>query len=342
MGIFSDNVRKYYEQGIYTIPCKDKRPILGKSWQEYCLTPPTDEIIDRWEKEYKSANQLGLLLGSGTKMAGFDFDAEFDEKKCSVSKSKFDKDKKIAEQQIISLLPPTPVIKTGRKGWTRIYNYHNNLENAQCDLHGIRLFDFLAHNKQTIIPPSYYNEGSDLSYKWLGSPIEDCVGDIPLITKTIIDDILLLVGNGREKYDFDNNGRHGKLLKWLIDVMKIEKDNDKVAHELIKLDLKNNPDNPYLSDKGRFPARNTPMQNAMDWVKRNRKYINISSQKETPPVGEDGWDYFFDNAFEITRKDIIAKEVFIKNEPKDEWRPIRDLEDVLRAYANISTFSVPL
>lgn len=333
MGIFSDNVRRYYERGLITIPCKDKRPILGQNWQKYCEIMPTEEQIDKWELEFKDAQQLGLTLGQSTQIAGFDLDYEYDEKKSTLSKADFAKDKKLVEKQILSLLPPTPAIKSGKKGWTRLYKVEGKLENAQCDRNGIRLFDFLANNKQTIIPPSKYNDGTDIFYRWIGSPLEDCLDDIPLITQDIINEIKLLLGDSQNGYDFEANGRHGRLLKWLLDVVKIEPDNKKVASKLVELDIKTNTI-PYLSDPKHFSKYKQPEANALEWIKRVRKFANVEGSGAKTPIGEDGWNYFFENAFKIMKKDIISKEVFIKKEIKDDWLPIRALEDVLRAYAN--------
>ena len=95
MGAFSDNVERLAEYGLYTIPCGDqKQPILGKEWQKYCITPPTEDEISRWQKGFKDVERLGLLLGPSTGIVAFDFDYEFDERKVSITEKQFALDKK--------------------------------------------------------------------------------------------------------------------------------------------------------------------------------------------------------------------------------------------------------
>ena len=332
MGIFSDNVRKYFEHGLVTIPCKDKRPILGKEWQRFCEVAPTEEMIDKWESSYQDATQLGLTLGKATLLSGFDFDYEFNEKKCGLKESEFVKDRKNIERQIIALLPPTPCIKTGKKGWTRIYRSHGDLDNAQADRHGLRLFDFLARNKQTIIPPSKYSDDTDFSYRWIGSPIEDCLSEIPFITRDIVEEIRFVTSGIKKGYDFEGNGRHGMLLKWLVQVARVEPDVKKVVSELIARDIRLHPI-PYLSDHKHFPANKSAETNALEWVTRIRKF-NEAIAKDIPPVGAEGWDYFFENSFSKIRKDVITKKCFFKLRPQSEWGMMDDVEPVLRSYAD--------
>lgn len=276
MGIFSDNVRRYHEFGLVTIPCKDKRPQLGNDWQRFCNEKPTEEQIDGWEKHYHDMNQIGLTLGKATLLSGFDFDYEYNPKS-SLSETDFAKDRKNVERQIIALLPPTPCIKTGRKGWTRIYRSHGDLENAQADRNGVRLFDFLARNKQTIIPPSKYSDDGDLVYKWLGSPLEDCLDDIPFITQDHIEEIKFIFG---EKVE--DNSRHMKIFKFILRQSIIDKDVNVIAKKAVKYDIATNQP-AYLSDK-KHHARHDAETNALNFAKRIIKW------KDSKPKGKGDYD----------------------------------------------------
>ena len=337
MGIFSDNVRKYFESGLTTIPCKDKRPILGKDWQKYCDIAPTIDVIGRWEGTYSDASQLGLALGKSTLLSGFDFDYEYNEKKCTVKEAEFIKDRKLIERQILAILPPTPCIKTGRKGWTRIYRSHGDLENAQCDRNGVRLFDFLARNKQTIIPPSRYNDESDLVYKWIGDPIEDCLGDIPFITMDMIDEVKYLLG---EKVD--DNSRHGKLFRWIIRQTLIDKSPEVIAKKLIAYDLSvNSP--PYLSDSKHNVKADVEV-NAIAWVKR------IIRWKDSKPKGaeydllkaikssREMYFQFFEGSLGVHKRDLLSNKLLRYSEIDTaygtkirKWIPVMNDIPVLRS-----------
>lgn len=337
MGIFSDNVRRYFEHGLITIPCKDKRPILGQNWQKWCDDKPTDEIIDKWEKGYSDANQLGLTLGRATLLSGFDFDYEHSARS-TLGETEFAKDRKQIERQIISLLPQTPCIKTGRKGWTRIYRSHGALENASADRNGVRLFDFLARNKQTIIPPSKYSDEGDLSYRWIGSPIEDCLDDIPFITQDIIDEIKIVLGEKQE-----DNSRHGKLFRFAVRQTVIEKNVDAIAERLVVFDRASHP-TPYLSDRKHFPSDNA-LQNATNWVKRIVKWRDSRPGKDHQFLSEiktsrEMFFQFFDQKLGKHKVDLISERLMVDVETKTEygtsshrWRPANNMLNVLRSDA---------
>lgn len=327
MGIFSDHVRRYFDHGLITIPCKDKRPILGRDWQQYCDTTPTEAMIDRWEKDFSGADQLGLVMGKTTKLCALDFDYEFGSKS-ELTAAKFEKDRINVEKQILALLPGTPAIKTGKKGWTRFFKTHGDIDNVSCDRNGLRLFDFLARNKQTIIPPSRYNE--NLMYRWLGPAAEDVLDDIPIITQDIINELRLVLSD-KDGYDFNANGRHGRLLKYLLDIVRIESDNKKVAHRLVELDKSINAV-PYLSDPKHTPRHKSAEQNAIDWIVRVRKFVGVQPKKGQ--VGDDGWNYFFDTSFKSVRKDIISKNVFFKIREGEDWTRMDGVDGMLRAYAD--------
>lgn len=327
MGIFSDHVRRYFDHGLITIPCKDKRPILGKEWQQYCDNAPSEAMIDKWEKDFSSTDQLGLVMGKATKLCALDFDYEFGPK-CELTETKFEKDRMNVEKQILALLPGTPAIKTGKKGWTRFFKTHGEIDNVSCDRNGLRLFDFLARNKQTIIPPSRYNE--NLMYRWLGPAAEDVLDDIPIITQDIINELRLVLSD-KDGYDFAANGRHGRLLKYLLDIVRIETDNKKIAFRLVELDKSLNAV-PYLSDPKHTPRHKSAEQNALDWIVRVRKFVGVQPKKGQ--VGDDGWNYFFDTSFKSVRKDIISKNVFFKIREGEDWTRMDGVDGMLRAYAD--------
>jgi hypothetical protein len=338
MGIFSENVRRYYEHGLVVIPCKDKRPILGKDWQKFCDIPPDDKLIDRWESAYSDVNQLGLAFGKSTFLSGFDFDYEYNERKCSISEKEFQKDRKLVERQLLSILPPTPCIKVGRKGWTRIYRSHGSLENAQCDRNNVRLFDFMARNKQTIIPPSKYSDDSDIVYRWIGDPIEECMDDIPFITQDMVSEIKMLFGEGVE-----DNSRHGLLFRWIVRQCVIDTDVNVIAKKAVEFDRASNP-SPYLSDKKHNPTDDA-FANALAWVKR------IVRWRDSKPKGSGDYELmatcknssemyfqFFSDSLGKHKVDIITdrlmKFVTVKSEYNtvtSRWRPVDNMVRELRA-----------
>jgi len=326
MGIFSDHVRRYFEFGLTTIPCRDKRPVLGRNWERWCDEPITAANVDDWERRFPDVNQIGLPAGKSTGLVHFDFDYKFDERKCTISEAEFRKDLKVIERSILALLPASQSGKVGGKGWTKIFKLHGDMSNVQCDRHGLRLFDFLAKHKQTIIPPSFYSD--DKTYRWLGDPIEEVYKDLPVITMDIIEEIRLVCGS-TSGFDFTASGRHGLLFKWLLDCVRIEPDNRKLAGKLWERDKRTNIASPYLTDPKHFSSRD-PEVNAVKWIERVRKFVG---EVKVGAVSSYGWDYFFENSFSECRKDIISKKVFFRKSVGSEWELMDGVEGVLRSYA---------
>lgn len=338
MGIFSENVRRYYEHGLVVIPCKNKMPIVGKDWQRFCETVPEESVIDKWERSYNDVNQIGLALGQSTLLSGFDFDYEFNEKKCTVKEAEFIKDRKLVERQIMAILPPTPCIKVGRKGWTRIYRSYGVLENAQAERNGVRLFDFLARNRQTIIPPSKYSDDSEIVYRWLGDSIEDCLDDIPYITQDIVNEVKMLFGEGAK-----DNSRHGILCRWIVRQSVIDKDINVIAKKAVEQDRILNPV-PYLSDKKHHPSDDA-FANALAWVKR------IVRWRDSKPKGSSDYDFMascknssemyfqiFSDSLGKHKVDLISDRLMVDVTVKTEygteirkWKPADNMIREIRA-----------
>ena len=185
MGVFSDHVKKLYEYGLYCIPVGDQKNPLFKEWQINCDIAPREEFIDQLESKYTQVDRIGLCLGKSTGLVAFDWDYEYNPKKVSIDKATFDKEKRIIEQKVFSMLPQTPARKTGKKGVTLFYRWNDSLSNLSADRNNVRLFFFLAWHKQTILPPSLHSiqDGKPLYYKWEHLPLEECLNDIPEIER---------------------------------------------------------------------------------------------------------------------------------------------------------------
>jgi hypothetical protein len=338
MGIFSQYVRKYYESGLYCVPCNDlKAPIIGKGWERYSDTPPTEDELSLWESKFSHVDRIGLLVGSASKVVAFDFDycwpdEPAKQEKMPISKEDFEKDLKHIEKQILMLLPNTPCIKKGKKGWTRFYKWNPNLKNMQADRNTVRLFDFLAWHKQTLIPPSIHSFDVEnktmIAYKWLREPIENCLDYLPEISQEIVEEIHILMSHVKLGKD---QSRHGILLRYLLSIISIEDDINKLVDALIAKDVELN-EKPYLTDKKHHKIDDAKA-NAKHWIERILKWkASKPNQLKASADSADAWDYFFDNSFKHIKKDIMSKDVYVKKD--DEWILIKSLEKVVRSYAD--------
>lgn len=331
MGIFSDYVRKYHEAGIPCIPCGEKKqPITGKEWQKYCDVLPTENEVEDWEIRYQDCQRLGLVMGEASGIVAFDFDYEWDEKKSKIDKKLFNKDVTNVEKQILAILPPTPCKKKGKKGWTAFYRYNKFLKNLSCDRNGVRLFDFLAWHKQTILPPSLHS--GDIKYKWIGVPLDECVGDLPEID---IEQILEIKNMFGHDLDAAPKSRHMDLFKHVMSIVQVEEDREKLILSLIQKDKEINK--PTYLDDLKHNRTNNSYENAARWIDRILRWKSASvgiADVKKQFVNDSSWAYFFENSFYKVKKDIMTKDIFIKRDENSEWLSIKGLDGVLRAYAD--------
>jgi hypothetical protein len=123
-----------------------KRPAL-RSWSDYCAAPMTPERI-RDYSERRPAAGLGVALGFGGVLA-IDVDTVDDDKVAA----------------ICAIVPPSPVAKTGAKGWTAFYRASAPMASRHyADAQRRGILDLLGVGTQTVLPPSPHPNG--FGYRW--------------------------------------------------------------------------------------------------------------------------------------------------------------------------------
>jgi hypothetical protein len=344
LGIFSDHVTRLYEAGLICIPVGDRKAPLQREWQLYCDNKPSQSDVEKWETQYNHCDRIGLCMGQASGIVAFDFDYEFDERRAKTDKVRFATDIKLVESHILRVLPQTPAIKVGKKGWTRFYKWTPQLgagSNVSADRNGVRLFDFLSWHKQTIIPPSIHSiqDGKPLHYRWIGAPLWECMDDLPEIDLDTVLEIARLFGDAKA---MDVNSRHGRLFSWLMRMTVVEKDAEVLTRLLLAKDLEVNASDakgPYLRDKHHFRS-GTPEANARRWVDRvlgwkaaKADVAGRSAGRPAESLDSEVWAYFFEKAFPELRKDIMSEKVFIRPRRTDQWTDIAGLAGVLRMKA---------
>lgn len=339
MGIYSENVTRYAEQGLYIIPCGDKKNPIQMGWQKYSVNPPNISEIEQWEKQFVDVDRMGLLLGPATGIVAFDFDYEFNEK-TGMSEAQFKKDQRNIEKEILRILPVSPSEKIGKKGWTKFYKYNKNLLNVSVDRNNVRLFDFMAINKQTLIPPSLHsldpNNGRQIFYRWSGTPILDCIDDIPEISQDIIDELRYVLSDSNHS---DLGGRHGTLFKWIMATSEFEKDIKRFYKKAVEFDIKTHGEKAYFSDikyfRNKDPLINAKnlVDRALKWKSSNKKYTyKLNESSLTSKISYSSFEYFFDEELNGSIREKLTGELLIKDHNK-RWQPVLASINVLKSRA---------
>lgn len=150
---------KLVDQGYSAIPVLPgtKRPgamsngrwFGDMDWQRYCDRLPSEIETGIWSRWPDAGVCVALGAASGGLVA-IDVDT----------------DNLAIQRAIESAIPPSPVQKAGRKGYTAFYRASPNVLSRAFNVNGDRALDLLAHGKQTILPPTLHPE-TGKPYYWL-------------------------------------------------------------------------------------------------------------------------------------------------------------------------------
>jgi len=139
-GIFSFNAPAYWAAGLQAIPLfpLTKRPILN-SWSEYADKPVSLETQAEWLANNGSGN-IGLVLGKASGVCVIDIDTD---------------DQKLFEG-IVSVLPPSPWARKGRKGIMLAYKFSGIPTHRIKNSSGQTIVECLSSRTQCVLPPSIH------------------------------------------------------------------------------------------------------------------------------------------------------------------------------------------
>jgi putative DNA primase/helicase len=138
--IFREFAPLYWAAGLPVIPLKkrDKRPILNE-WQTYGENMPSDAIQKHWLSTHPESN-IGLPFGPASGLCAIDVDT-------------LD-----AEQikAIESVLPQSPWIRVGKKGYGAVFKWEGQRNFKIRDDQNQSIVEFLGLGNQLVLPPSIH------------------------------------------------------------------------------------------------------------------------------------------------------------------------------------------
>lgn len=268
---FSAYARKFYETNLSIIPIKGKAPEL-QSWQKYCQASADESTFTYWEDAFKEYN-IGLCLGPASNIVAFDFDYE-------------GSDKQVIENIIFGMLPPSPVRKVGKKGWTAFYKFSNQ-QNMSVNRGNKRVFDFLSTGKQTVIPPSIHPSG--IPYKWMTqfTLLDIEANDLPELDEAILLQLKNVLQSSTEEL-FEEKiiaaiPRHDLCVGYIFKMLSLLSDNTEIIAAVLKYDKDNalggryEGKPAYFEDPKYLSGKETPEQAASKLVNRIIKWAKAKS-----------------------------------------------------------------
>ena len=346
MGVFGDYAAKYYESGYSVLPVEPKTKACRlPEWTKiFSYNFPSEEEQSFYSKKYDHW-LLGLATGDSSGVIGIDFDYTM-------------ADSKKIEALIIGALPPTPVIKTGKKGWTRFYAFDGEVKNQSFDRFGSRMIDVLSTGRLTVLPPSAHSEGSDIYYRWItpDTLLDIDANELPFIHKEHIDqleEIALLDNSIFNEVLTKDSSRHGKVVGFILKESDKALDIEDLIQKCIGYDDKVNssdPKGPYFADKryldGRRPYEMCKelATRVCEWKKRKKaekgitwdigKYPKLHAQGKKASTNYEDFKQFFEFHYPRTRYDLVKRATYTYNGNLKKWVPIENIEKIIESDAS--------
>jgi hypothetical protein len=234
---------EYIRKGISVIPLNGKNP-LNKDWSKWCY--------EKQEFPISSSNQtgIGVCLGPASNLMALDIDYD--------------------EGRVLNIFPISPIVKRGKKGETRFFQYRKF--DGKKKWHGFG-FEILTEGNQTVVPPSIHPE-TNVSYEWMN---ENTLLNFDLDLLPVLDFDFL------KHFEHQRSARHDTLLNQGIAALHKGKSIDEVAEELLEYDIKMHLPKAWIFDDKKAKDMNDAFKKMKEWVSGIGKTIKID---EIKPIDE--------------------------------------------------------
>lgn len=250
--MFGNESILFLDKKLVVIPLNGKRPYL-KNWQQTTLNDLTDEFIE----DHHDAN-IGILLGETNNIVAVDIDKE----------------------DAISLCPPSPVRKKGKKGETRFFKFNGEKNSKRHDL-GLEL---LSTGNQTVLPPSVHPE-TNKPYFWI---TPDTLPDFDADDLPILPQDFLNLFNEQSSQS-SGEGRNSTLFKVACAMIDRNESVENIVNEIYNYDLAIHP-SPYFLDKSETHGglgKQSALKMVQSWIKtaqsKGADYLKIESVERSAP-----------------------------------------------------------
>jgi hypothetical protein len=258
--LFKEFGQQYIKKGLSLVPdryASKKAMIKDAARFSYELPKPHD--IAAWNEGYTETN-IALMLGESSGIIALDVDTE---------------DERIMNE-ILPLLPESPVEKKGAKGFTRFFRYKG--EHTQLvKFNGEVVFEILSSNKKTTLPPSKHPNGC--TYIWTSDKtlLDIDKESLPLLPPFLVANVESHLRTKFPDLDSDGkgkmvSGRNSALSQLCGSLIADKKPVDECIKELIKFD-KENHEVPLFSDVQEM-FHSEPFTNALQFYTNHLSTVN--------------------------------------------------------------------
>lgn len=344
MGVFADFYYRYADMGLLPIPVEPGTKIPRiKDWPKiFAKGPLSPEDAEKYIKSHGHWS-IGICLGMASGIVAFDYDYT-------------GKHADILKNMILSILEPSPVQKIGKKGFTAFYRCDKEMRNRTWKRPDGNFADFLSMGKQTVIPPSPYNEDGSKNYEWLtvDNLLNFDIKDLPLITNEQLDgieEIANLPEDYFHNFPSKNQPRRDKVVGFVLYASNKSSSAEELVKKAFDYDMMINgadPKGPFFSDP-KYHKHLKPMEFCEKEVLRLVKWKEekkandkipwkIGQKKSQAPKLKDSKDDFFEFFKEVLKdpkRDILSGEFLVRSsESFGGWAPVWNMVKELRSSAH--------
>jgi len=205
----------YLKKGLSVIPVKGKVPQV-ENWQRWCSESPDEPIVTN------SQTGIGLCLGPASDLVAVDIDTD--------------------DPKILALVPPSPIIRRGKKGEVRLFKYSKDIQSRTYRDWSIEI---LSVGRQAVLPPSIHPD-TGVPYVWTNGDLLDF--DLDLLPTL---DLSFLNNLGQVQIPQQTvGGRHNKLKDIVIAILTRGEPVEFAAKEAYEYDKEFHADNRWFMDQG--------------------------------------------------------------------------------------------
>lgn len=264
--IYKEHFEAYLKKKLSVIPDKfmSKKPAISE-WSTYCDRLPTLSEARMWAEELEESG-IAVCLGQASGIVVLDLDTENQD----------------ILNEILHLLPKSPVEKFGSKGFSRFFRYMgDNTENLK--INGDVILEILSTGKKCSIPPSMHPNGSE--YRWVSDKtlLDVNVAELPVLPPALISHLQMKLSQkftdgSVDDYGRVNSGRNSTLSAKLGDLLNEVHTADTIIKDLIQFDKEtNNP--PYFTDANEHRTTE-PITNALAFYASHMVSINYKRLRD--------------------------------------------------------------
>lgn len=318
MGIFGDFARRYFEAGYIVCPIETKSKACKiKEWNKIFMRGMSEDVLEQFITSHAD-HGIGLICGQASNIVAVDWDFQGHHEK-------------ILEEMVLGILPPTPVVKKGKKGWTRFYQLSDGIKLVHLKREGKAFLDIIADGPgYTVLPPSMHSEGIEYHYISPDTLLDISASELPLLSGSDVEALRNVADfSNAEVHDINKEGRHNVIFGFVLKNASLC-ELDELVNRALQFDALTHSEHKkgrYFKDRSQAEY---DVKRFVEWKKKRLAAKGVAWDVAGDEVYAE-YEAFFKEYLKGAKKDIITKQ-FLKFDGQYWQSPLNNL-DAIKSYA---------